>query len=397
MSTMITTICGMWLAYGEPPNLIMKTNLRPHLTDGFFIRYCLPIAIASYLVLFFNMRRKLKGRTINVGDIDFFEAHTADVRFLQVMRHGEVMTDVEFVEAHGNELGQWHAPVLERLHQGVSFGPALIDVGVESKLRHRMMELYLSEEIAADAETYLAAMEDPNVPVGPARGRLFAAFNEVRRIRVRTQKVGALSFIPFVALLIAHAVHHEIPLFLASFAGFAAALTGIFRLPKMRRLALTEATHEYKEYLFLFPLFLSIALLTRTGFFDQLAGLLQTGIEKMGASMVAFIQFTAATFLSAILDNNVVADFASRALHNLPEALLHLFAMAQIAGYALGGCWTHIGSAQSVVGFAFIQKNLRGNFTPVEWIRIATPPILQVFAVATALIFIEGRLMSLLH
>src|SRR4029077_3778490 len=29
--TVVTTVCGMWLAYGEPPNLIMKANLYPHL------------------------------------------------------------------------------------------------------------------------------------------------------------------------------------------------------------------------------------------------------------------------------------------------------------------------------------------------------------------------------
>jgi Na+/H+ antiporter NhaD/arsenite permease-like protein len=29
VSTVVTTVCGMWLAYGEPPNLIMKSNLSP--------------------------------------------------------------------------------------------------------------------------------------------------------------------------------------------------------------------------------------------------------------------------------------------------------------------------------------------------------------------------------
>ena len=28
--TAVTTICGIWLAYGEPPNLIMKANLDPY-------------------------------------------------------------------------------------------------------------------------------------------------------------------------------------------------------------------------------------------------------------------------------------------------------------------------------------------------------------------------------
>ena len=30
ISTVVTTVCGMWLAYGEPPNLIMKANMYPH-------------------------------------------------------------------------------------------------------------------------------------------------------------------------------------------------------------------------------------------------------------------------------------------------------------------------------------------------------------------------------
>ena len=34
--TAITTICGVWVAYGEPPNLIMKANLYPLLGNAFF-------------------------------------------------------------------------------------------------------------------------------------------------------------------------------------------------------------------------------------------------------------------------------------------------------------------------------------------------------------------------
>jgi hypothetical protein len=37
----------------------------------------------------------------------------------------------------------------------------------------------------------------------------------------------------------------------------------------------------------------------------------------MGQGHVAFAQFLGCTFLSAILDNNIVADFASRGLHGL--------------------------------------------------------------------------------
>lgn len=77
--------------------------------------------------------------------------------------------------------------------------------------------------------------------------------------------------------------------------------------------------------------------------------LIHGGMEVFGRANMALAQFLGSTFLSAILDNIVVADFASRGLKNLSLSTLHLFAMSQIAGYALGGCWTHIGSAQSVV------------------------------------------------
>ena len=163
---------------------------------------------------------------------------------------------------------------------------------------------------------------------------------------------------PFIGLLVLHGVNHNVPLFLASFAGFAVALAGIAGIPKMRALALREARHEYAEYYFLFPLFLSITLLTQAGFFDQMAGLIRDGVATLGHGPVAWAQFAGATFLSAILDNNIVADFASRALGSFDLQMLHLFAMAQIAGYALGGCWTHIGSAQSVVAYSFIQRDV---------------------------------------
>ena len=92
------------------------------------------------------------------------------------------------------------------------------------------------------------------------------------------------------------------------------------------------------------------------------------------------------------VDNNIVADFASRALEDFDVRLVHFFAMAQVAGYALGGCWTHIGSAQSVVAYSFIQRDVDGAFTPVQWIREMTPVILEMFALITIVIGIESWL-----
>jgi Na+/H+ antiporter NhaD/arsenite permease-like protein len=162
-------------------------------------------------------------------------------------------------------------------------------------------------------------------------------------------------------------------------------------------LALREARHEYAEYYFLFPLFLSITLLTKAGFFGPLQALIQQGVETVGHAHVAFAQFLGSAFLSAILDNNVVADFASRALLNLDVSVMHLFAMAQIAGYAVGGCWTHIGSAQSVVAFAFIRRDVDEHYTPVDWIKDMTPVIVEILVVITIIIYIESALLDWLH
>ena len=92
-----------------------------------------------------------------------------------------------------------------------------------------------------------------------------------------------------------------------------------------------------------------------------------------------------------------MADFASRALHGLDLSILHLFAMAQIAGYALGGCWTHIGCAQSVVAYAFIQRDVDANYTPVQWIKEMTPVIFQVLVMVIVLIYFEGALLNWIH
>jgi len=215
-------------------------------------------------------------------------------------------------------------------------------------------------------------------------------------MRKRAQLMGALSLVPFIALIVAHAIDNGIPLFFASFAGFLAALPAIARIPQMRALALREARQEYAEYYFLFPLFLSITLLTSAGFFDIMQSLVLAGIAALGQAHVAFAQFVASTFLSAILDNNIVADFASRGLHGLDIGVVRFFAMAQIAGYALGGCWTHIGCAQSVVAFAFIQRDVDARYTPVQWIREMTPIILQIMALMALLIYAEHFLLALL-
>ena len=227
--------------------------------------------------------------------------------------------------------------------------------------------------------------------------KILATLAETKLKRVRAQWIGGMSFIPFVGLLIWHGINPSIPLFWSSFVGFAISIYGIASFSKMTRLALREAFQEYKEYLFLFPLFLSMTLLQKSGFFGGMSALLRHGIEKLGTSIIALFQFTGACFLSALLDNNVVADFASRALRGLQVGTLHLFSMAQIAGYAAGGCWTHIGSAQSVVAYAFIHKEIDEHYTPVQWIKAMTPVIVEIFILMFVIICGESILLRILQ
>jgi hypothetical protein len=393
--TTVTTVCGVWLAYGEPPNLIMKANLYPQLEGTFFLRYCGPIAIAAYLVVARHLRKRLSGQRIDLTLMDVVDANAEDVRFLQATRHGEVLTPVELVEIHSEALGSHVPGVLERMRQGVSLGSALIQEGVPLETRQALLGHYVGQDLANSLDRHyildLAGDYEGAMMAEQWVDDTLAATAHTRR---RAQMFGALALIPFVVMLIVHGMNREVPLFLASFAGFAVAIIGIARIPKMRALALREARHEYAEYYFLFPLFLSITLLTQAGFFDRMESLIHAGLQTFGAFPVAWVQFLGSTVLSAILDNNVVADFASRALSNLDLSMLHLFAMAQIAGYALGGCWTHIGCAQSVVAYSFIQRDVDAAYTPLQWIREMTPIILELLLVISILIYAETRILN---
>lgn len=396
--TTVTTICGIWLAYGEPPNLIMKANLHPFLDDAFFLRYCAPIAVACYLVIAWELKRKIGGGRIDLDTMDVIDANAEDVRFLQASRHGEVLSSIELVESRGEQLGEKVDPVVARLRHGESLGIALVHENVAPETRRQLLGHFVSEELAEALDRHYVLDA-----VGDHRGALesekivdstIASFAKQRRW---AQKIGALALLPFIGFLVAHGINHNVPLYLASFVAFCVALIGIANIPKMRVLALREARHEFSEYYFLFPLFLSITLLTKAGFFDVLQLLIHDGIEVLGPGHVAFAQFLGCTLLSAILDNNVVADFASRALERLDITIMHLFAMAQIAGYALGGCWTHIGSAQSVVAFAFIRREVDEGYTPIHWIKEITPVVLQMLGVITLFVYGESLLLEWLR
>ena len=366
LSTAITTVCGMWLAYGEPPNLIMKANLYPVLNDAFFLRHCLPAAVGSYFIVLFNLHRRLRRYHIKLSAIDIFEEQAADVRFLQTEKYGELLSPLEIVEEHRATLAATTDAVRALLHQGSPLGPALLQAGVDRAERLHILGRYLSPELAQPADRYYSAE-------GEERNEHLAEIKEILKERGtkrrRAQKAALLSFIPFVLLLVWHASDHSVPLFCSSAAGFICALAAIIPYRRMTKSALGEAMHESREYLFLVPLFLSISLLQRAGTFDELGALLRSGTEAFGRLPLALGQFVGCTVLSALLDNNVVADFAGRALQGLDIAAVYLYALAQIAGYAVGGCLTHIGSAQSIIAFSIIIRQIKPEFTPWMWVR----------------------------
>ncbi|QQR81871.1 MAG: hypothetical protein IPJ69_07250 [Deltaproteobacteria bacterium] len=406
VSTIVTTVCGMWMAYGEPPNLIMKSNLHPHLNDAFFLRYCLPVAVGAYILVYFNIRKRLKNEKVDLKNMDILDVYTADVRFLQALRHGEVLIATECADFFKEKLGEAYSRVEAHLHAGIPFGTALLREDVPEVLRHEILGHFVSEELAEALDDHYVLMElhknesfeehEKNRALDAAEINIRKALEETQIKRKKAQKIGALAFLPFLAGLVSHAINHDIPLFVSSFAGFSAAILGVLPYEKLKKLSFKEGKHEYQEYLFLFPLFLSITLLQKTGFFAQLSTLLHAGIESLGHAHMAYLQFVGATFLSAVLDNNVVADFAGRAIYGLEITVIHLFAMAQIAGYAAGGCWTHIGSAQSVVSYAFITREVDPHYTPFQWIKAMTPLILEIFILMTVVVYGEALLLKYL-
>jgi hypothetical protein len=393
----------MWLAYGEPPNLIMKANLtaptgESYLTNAFFLRYCLPAALASYLVIAWNLRRRVARARVDLVRLDVLDANAESVRFLQAARHGEVLTPIEMLESEEGALGEALSErVQERIRAGETLGGAMVREDVPAPLRERILGEFVSEDLGPSLDQhYVHAVAGDEAGVTRTEADVRAAMRRLTPDRIRAQRLGIGALIVFVAMLAWHAWDHRVPLFTASLAGFAVALLGIMHIPRMLRLALHEARIEFAEYYFLFPLFLSITLLAEVGFFEPFQALLKDGIAVAGPGHVAFAQFVGCTFLSALLDNNVVADFGARAILGLEVTLLHLFAMAQIAGYATGGCWTHIGSAQSVVAFAFIRRDVDEAYTPVAWIREMTPVIVEVAVVLTAIIYVESVLLRYL-
>ncbi len=392
-SVVLTTVCGMWLAYGEPPNLIMKSNLA--LSDSFFLKYAMPMAVVAFIIVAIFIYRWLRGRVVPLDELDVLETNIADVRFLQAARKGETKEFEEMLKEYAGRFGDKAARVEALYHEGHHPISAMIRAEVDPETVQAFVSDFLGEAFVGPVISYYRHRQKQGTPEEREQEFIEAEVIEhlletTRLQRHAAETWGKLAFIPFVALLFWHARNHDVPLFVSAFAGFAVAVIGIVSHHKMRRLAFHEAVHEYREYLFLFPLFLSITMLTAVGFFDQLRAAIDQGVVLLGRGHVAVIQFLGTGILSAILDNNVVADFASRAIHGMAD--MFLFAAAQIAGYAAGGSLTHIGSAQSVVAFAYILRYVDPGFTPLGWIQAMWKMVAVIAVALTAVLYLMALL-----
>src|SRR5262249_47568506 len=118
------------------------------LTNGFFLNYGAPVAVASFLVVAWHLRARLAGGRIDLDEIDVLDANAADVRFLQATRHGETITPVELIEGHADALADRAGPVMERIRRGESVGLALVREDVPVETRRMLLAHFVAEELA---------------------------------------------------------------------------------------------------------------------------------------------------------------------------------------------------------------------------------------------------------
>lgn len=385
-STILTTVCGMWLAYGEPPNLIMKSNLS--LPDGFFLKYAMPLAVASFIIVSLAMRKRFKGIAIPLSELDLLERHAPDIKFMQEVEKGEACDPGELLVSYAQRLGDKWEKVRRFYHEGHHPISAMMRAGVEEDIVREFIKEYLGPDFVESAIEYYTRRIDNHHHELKQEMPLLSLLADARFQRKVARTLGMLAFIPFIGGLYWHAQNHNIPLFIAPIAASLVAFLGVLPHRKLRKHITKEALHEYGDYVFLIPLFLSITALSSVGVFEGLQNLIANGADNFGKGIVALAQFFGLGALSAILDNNVVADFASRAIG--PKDFV--FATAQIAGYAVGGCLTHIGSAQSVVAFAYIVSYLDPDFTPFQWVKSAGKMCLTISIVLSAMLLIMAWL-----
>src|SRR5262249_52758477 len=144
----------------------------------------------------------------------------------------------ELIDGHRADLGAELADrVTARLHAGESLGIAMIRADVPEFDRKILLGHYVSDDLADGLDRhYIYAQEGLDEQAFMAELAVDEALAAIAYDRKRAQRIAAFALLPFFALLIIHGLVNEVPLFLASFAGFLASLPGILTLPRVRRL-----------------------------------------------------------------------------------------------------------------------------------------------------------------
>ncbi len=174
--------------------------------------------------------------------MDIIDANAEDVRFLQATRHGEVMTPSN--SSRGTPTSSMAGPqqVMERLRMGESLGIALIRADVPHVTRRLLLGHFVSDELADGLDNHYVL---DNAGQDEAAFRAQLAVDEVLATWPRSgagrRRSGRSRCCPLPRMLVLHGIYHQVPLFLASFAAFLAALPAIVRISRMRGLALREA------------------------------------------------------------------------------------------------------------------------------------------------------------
>ena len=396
--TAVTTICGVWLAYGEPPNLIMKANLYPHLGNAFFLAVLRPgsgggvsrrrgaaareaARAPGQPVEHGRHRRQRRGCPLSPGD---------------AARAGVVVTRADRSARRVGD--EWAEPVMDRIRAGEPLGTALVREGVPEDTRTLLLGFFVAEELADSLDRHyvydVAGEYELALQAELAVDEVLAAMAKRRR---SAQKIGALALLPFMAMLVVHGVYHQFPLFIAAFVGFLAALPAIGRIPRMRGLAPRRGPDDSAVSIF------SVSAVPVDYAADHGGVLRPHGVtdlrryEPLGHAPVALVQFLARRCFPPFSTTTSSPTLPRADCTMLDLNIVHLFAMAQIVGYALGGCWTHVGCAQSVVAYTFIQRDVDEHYTPMPvWMKEMTPVILKILLVMAAIIYAESAILGLL-
>ena len=156
--TAVTTICGIWLAYGEPPNLIMKANLHPFWTTPSSFATARRRRSPAIWSIAWQLRKTARRPAHRLANLDVIDANAADVRFLQAGRHGEVMTPRR--ARGGRTRPNWGAKrhdVLSGCASGESLGLAMVAASVPEATRKKLLGHFVSEELADALDAALRA------------------------------------------------------------------------------------------------------------------------------------------------------------------------------------------------------------------------------------------------